>query len=152
MDLKEILTISGQSGLFKFISQTKNGIIVEGLENKKRMVAFANYKVVSLNDIAIFTDTDEVPLREVFKKIFEKENGAQVMSGKIDEKKIKAYFEELLPDYDRERVYVSDMKKVLTWYNILVKNGINSFEDEKKENENQIEEAIESDKDKNKAE
>jgi hypothetical protein len=133
MDFKEILAISGYSGLFKFISQGRNGIIVEGLEDKKRMNAFSNYKVSSLNDIAIFCDSGEVALKKVFKLILEKENGGQAFGGKIDEKGLKAYFEQILPDYDREKVYVSDIKKVITWYNILLKNGINNFEEEKEE-------------------
>jgi hypothetical protein len=129
MDFKEILAISGYGGLFKYISQGRNGIIVEGLEDKKRMNAFANYKVSSLNDIAIFSDSGEVPLIKVFKKIFEKESGNQAFGGKIDDKKLKAYFEEIIPDYDREKVYVSDIKKVIVWYNILIRNGITDFEE-----------------------
>lgn len=129
MDLREILSISGFGGLFKLISQSRNGLVVEGLEDKKRMNAFSHYKVSSLHDIAIFTDTEEVPLRKVLTTIYEKENGLQAFGGKIDEKKLKAYFETILPDYDRERVYVSDIKKVISWYNILVRNGFTSFED-----------------------
>jgi hypothetical protein len=129
MDLKEILSISGYGGLFKFVSQGRNGIIVEGLEDKKRMNAFAHYKVSSLNDIAIFTDSGEVPLRKVLKLISDKENGGPVFGGKIEDKKLKEYFETILPDFDREKVYVSDIKKVMTWYNILQRNGINDFEE-----------------------
>jgi hypothetical protein len=130
MDFKEILAISGFGGLFKYLSQGRNGIIVEGLEDKKRMNAFAHYKVSSLNDIAIFCDSGEVSLKKIFKKIFEKENGGQAFNGKIDEKKLKTYFEEILPDYDREKVYVSDIKKVIIWYNILLRNGITNFEED----------------------
>jgi len=130
MDLKEILAITGFGGLFKFVSQGRNGIIVEGIEDKKRMVAFSHYKVSSLSDIAIFTDEEEVPLKKIFKTIFETENGGLAFGGKIDEKKLKEYFSKILPNYDREKVYVSDIKKVITWYNILQRNGINNFEDE----------------------
>ena len=144
MDLKEILAISGFSGLFKFVSQGRNGVIVEGLDDKKRMVAFSHYKVSSLSDIAIFTDDEEVPLNKIFKTISEMENGGQAFGGKIDEKKLKEYFEKVLPTYDREKVYVSDIKKVITWYNILQRNGINSFEQEVPEtNEEQTKETTE---------
>lgn len=133
MDLKEILAISGYGGLFKYVSQGRNGIIVEGLEDKKRMNAFSHFKVSSLNDIAIFCDSGEVALREVFKKISEKENGGLAFNGKIEDKKLKDYFAEILPDYDREKVYTSDIKKVISWYNLLQKNGITNFEEEAQE-------------------
>ncbi|MCX7986213.1 MAG: DUF5606 domain-containing protein [Bacteroidales bacterium] len=132
MELKDILSISGYSGLFRYVSQARNGIIVEGLEDKKRMIAYAHYRVVSLGDIAIYTEEEEVPLREVFKKIFEKEQGGPAMGGKIDEKQLKTYFEQIVPHYDKEKVHVSDMKKVLNWYNILQRNGITNFEEPEK--------------------
>jgi hypothetical protein len=130
MDLKEILSISGHGGLFKYISQGRNGIIVEGLEDKKRMNAFSHYKVSSLTDIAIFAESGEVPLRKVFKSIQEIENGGQAFGGKIDEKKLKEYFLKVLPDYDQEKVYTSDIKKVISWYNVLQRNDITNFEEE----------------------
>ena len=130
MDFKEILAISGYGGLFKFVSQGRNGIIVEGLEDKKRMNAFSHYKVSSLSDIAIFCDSGEVPLKKVLKKIAEVENGGQAFGGKIDEKKLRDYFLTILPDYDKEKVYTSDIKKVIIWYNLLLKNGITNFEEE----------------------
>ncbi len=136
MDLKDILTISGYKGLFKYISQGRNGIIVEGLEDKKRMNVFSNYKVSSLKDIAIFTDEGELILPKVFKLIYDKENGLQISSDKLDEKKIKAYFEQILPNYDKEKVYVSHIKKILTWYNILINCGITEFEEEEKNSDN----------------
>jgi hypothetical protein len=144
MDLKEILAISGFGGLFKFVSQGRNGIIVEGLEDKKRMVAFSHYKVSSLSDIAIFTDDEEVPLRKIFKIIFETENGDLAFGGKIDEKKLKEYFAKILPTYDREKVYVSDMKKVISWYNVLHRNGITNFEEEVTETKEETKEQSES--------
>ena len=133
MELKELLSIAGYGGLFKYVSQGRNGIIVEGLEDKKRMNAFAHFKVSSLEDIAIFADSGEVALRKIFKAIYELENGGQAFGGKIDEKKLKEYFGKVLPDYDKEKVYVSDIKKVITWYNILIRNGITNFLDEKEE-------------------
>lgn len=119
--MNEILSISGYSGLFKLISSTKNGIIVEDIETKKRLPAFTTSKVSSLRDIAIFKeDGEEVSLIEVLKNISNKENAkAAVDPKKADIETLKAYFAEVLPNYDRERVYVSHIKKVLTWYNQL---------------------------------
>lgn len=119
--MNEILSISGYSGLFKLISSTKNGIIVEDIETKKRLPAFTTSKVSSLRDIAIFKeDGEEVSLIEVLKNISNKENSkAAVDPKKADNETLKAYFAEVLPNYDRERVYVSHIKKVLTWYNQL---------------------------------
>ena len=119
--MNEILSISGYSGLFKLISSTKNGIIVEEKKKKKRLPAFTTSKVSSLRDIAIFKeDGEEVSLIEVLKNISNKENAkAAVDPKKADNETLKAYFAEVLPNYDRERVYVSHIKKVLTWYNQL---------------------------------
>ena len=119
MELKDIMAISGHSGLFKFISQGRHGIIVESLVDGKRNNVSASAKVSALSDISIFTNDAEVPLKEVLKKIREAENGAQAISHKSDDKELKKYFEKVLPDYDRERVYASDIKKVINWYNQL---------------------------------
>jgi hypothetical protein len=124
MVLKDILAISGESGLFKFIAQGKNAIIVEHLETKKRSSAYGSAKVSSLEDIAIFTEKEDVPLGKVFDIIFEKENGGLTIDSKVDGNKLKTWFEELLPDYSRDKVYVSDMKKVAMWYNTLHKLSI----------------------------
>ena len=121
MKLKDILSISGEGGLFRFIAQGKNSIIVEHLETKKRTAAHGTAKVSSLEDIAIFTDDEEVPLSEVFDKIFEKEDGGEALNHKSSSNELKEYFEEVLPAYDRDRVYVSDIKKLLNWYNTLHK-------------------------------
>ncbi len=119
MTLKDIMSISGQSGLFKFIAQGRNGVIVEGLVDKKRMNASATARISALEDIAVYTEEKEVPLAEVLRLIFSKENGNSVSLGKNSDDQVKKYFTEILPTYDRERVYVSDMKKVINWYNIL---------------------------------
>lgn len=124
MFLKGILSISGHSGLFKLISQGKTTIIVENLEDKKRMPAYASSKISSLEDIAIFTDDAEIPLKDVLKSIFRIENGEPVSSGKYADKEIKNYFAQVVPNYDRNRVYISDMKKVFTWYNLLQKHNL----------------------------
>ncbi len=121
MVLKDILAISGEPGLFKFIAQGKNSIIVEHLETKKRSSAYGSAKVSSLEDIAIFTEKEDVPLGKVFDIIFEKTGGGTAIDSKADGNKLKTWFEEILPDYSRDKVYVSDMKKVALWYNILHK-------------------------------
>ena len=131
--LKDILSISGHSGLFKFISQGRHGIIVESLENKKRMNASATAKISALEDIAIFTDTEDIALNDVFKAIYEKEDGGKAISHKSSADELKSYFEEILPDYDRDRVYVSDIKKVIQWYNQLHKLEMLNFEEEEEE-------------------
>jgi hypothetical protein len=131
MDLKGILSIGGHSGLYKHVTQTRTGIIVESLEDQKRMPAFATSKISALEDIAIYTDSGDIQLADVFKKIFDKENGGECLSHKSDDKKIAAYFAEILPDYDREKVYISHMKRVLNWYNLLHKHGLVIFEEEK---------------------
>jgi hypothetical protein len=133
MNLKDIMAISGKPGLFKFVSQAKNGIIVESIPEKKRIPAYASDKVSSLEDIAIFTDTDEEKLSLIFDKIFEKENAGQTINHKSSPDDLKAYFAEIVPDYDKERVYVSDMKKVFNWYNILQENAMLVPSEEEKE-------------------
>ena len=133
--MKEILSISGYSGLFKLISSTKNGIIVEDIETKKRLPAYTTSKVSSLRDIAIFKeDGEEVSLIEVLKSISTKEKSkAAIDPKKADNESLKAYFAEVLPNYDRERVYVSHIKKVLTWYNQLQRCNMLDVLDEKEE-------------------
>ena len=141
MNLKDILSISGEPGLFKFIAQGRNAIIVEHLETKKRKTAFASAKVSSLEDISIFTDKEDLPLGKVFDLIFEKESGGTAVDAKSDEIKLRAYFETIVPEYDKGRVYFSDMKKVVMWYNILhklvllVKDEPQSGDEKEKEKE-----------------
>ena len=122
--LKGILAISGEPGLYKMVSQSKNGIIVESVETKKRIPAYATNKISSLEDIAIFTDEDEVALKDIFLNIKTKTSGGEAISHKASSNEIKAYFKDVLPNYDEDRVYVSDMKKVFRWYNILAKQDL----------------------------
>jgi len=129
--LKTILSISGKPGLYKLISRGKNMLIVESVADKKRFPAYGSEKIISLGDIAIYTQEDEVPLRQVLIAIRDKENGAAI---EMDTKKastdqLRDYMKEVLPEYDEERVYVSDIKKLLTWYNLLINNGITEFEE-----------------------
>lgn len=119
MKLKDYLSISGEHGLFKFIAQGRNAIIVEHLETGKRSSAHGSAKVSSLEDISIFTETEDLPLSKVFDKIFEKENGGVAPDAKSDNNVLKDYFSTVLPEYDKERVYPSDIRKVILWYNTL---------------------------------
>jgi len=128
--LKDIMAISGQGGLFKFISQARNGIIVESLETGKRMQAFSTMKVNSLKDIAVFTKQEEILLEEVFKKISDKESSGASIDPKSSPEELKSYFLKILPDFDQERVYISDIKKMINWYNILQKHDLLKFEKE----------------------
>ena len=128
--LKGILAISGQSGLFKMVAESKNNIIVESLDTKKRLPVHSTSKVSALEDIAIYTETGDVPLKEVFKAIAEKENGGQTISHKSSANELKSYFGEVIPEFDRDRVYVSDIKKVLMWYNILQEKDMLDFSEE----------------------
>jgi hypothetical protein len=130
MDLKEIMSVSGQSGLFRFISQGRNGIIVEAFSDKKRSFINASSKVSSLEDIAIFTSEDEVPLKQVLKTIFELEKGGPAPDPKSSPEELKTFMEKVLPTYDHERVYVSDIKKLVTWYNSLLSLNMLNFEEE----------------------
>jgi len=119
MILKDILAISGEPGLFKFIAQGKNAIIIEHLETKKRSSAYSSAKVSSLEDIAIFTEKEDMPLGKVFDLIFDKENGGPAIDSKADAGKLKTWFEAILPEYSKDKVYTSDIKKLAQWYNIL---------------------------------
>lgn len=131
--LKTILSISGKPGLYKLISQGKNMLIVESISaDKKRFPAHGSEKVISLADIAMYTDDSEVPLKEVLASVLKKENGAvaSIDAKKATADQLRAYFAEILPNFDRDRVYVTDIKKLISWYNILVTNGITDFETE----------------------
>lgn len=126
--LTEILSISGKPGLYKRVSHGKNMIIVESLVDGKRSPSFIRDKVVSLQDIRVFTNTDEILLGEVFENIKQKESGnACPMDTKVDNTALRAYMKEVLPDYDEDRVYPSDMRKIFSWYNILIQSGITEF-------------------------
>lgn len=135
MNLKDIMAISGQSGLFKFIAQGRNGVIVEGLIDKKRQNASATSRISALEDIAVYTEDKEVPLAEVFRIIFRKEDGSAINLPKNTDDQVKKYFAEILPEYDRDRVYVSDMKKVINWYNLLHGQNLVDLEVEEKKEE-----------------
>ncbi|GGG57575.1 DUF5606 family protein [Bizionia arctica] len=129
MSLEKVLAISGKPGLYKLITQTRGGFIAESLLDNKRLSVNIHQNVSVLSEIAIYTLTEEVPLREVLTKIKEKENSnVTPVSHKDSKDALEEYFFEILPDYDEERVYVSDIKKVIQWYNLLHKHDMLDFE------------------------
>lgn len=127
--LKTILAISGKPGLYKLISQAKNMLIVEAVENKKRMPIYASDKVISLGDIAMYTNDDEVPLATVLESVKKKEDGkvASLDYKKASVEELHAFMTEVLPEYDRDRVHTSDIKKLIQWYNLLISSGESDF-------------------------
>ena len=129
---ERVLTISGKPGLYRLLSNGRNMFIAEVIDaTKKRIPVHNTDKVVMLDDIAIYTDTEEIPLRNVFAKIYEKENGVLPLDLKMaTPEELVEYFEGIMPDYDRERVYLTHIKKMFAWYNILVSNGVVDFEQE----------------------
>ena len=124
MDLSKILSVTGKSGLFKLLSHNKSSFIVESLTDGKRFPVFPNDGVATLDNISIFTEDDDEPLQKVLLSIYKKENGAKCAVNVNDGKALKDYFAEVLPNYDKERVYVSNMKKVVLWYNQLVEKSL----------------------------
>jgi hypothetical protein len=138
MVLKDIMAISGQPGLYRFIAQGKNAIIVEHLETKVRSSAFSSARVSSLEEISVFTTEEDMPLGKVLDKIFEKENGGPAIDYKSDPERLKSWFEEVLPEYNRDKVYVSDIKKIAQWYNMLLKMNLLIKEEVKDEVEAEV--------------
>jgi hypothetical protein len=136
MDLSKIIAISGYPGLFKVVAQAHNGIIVESLIDKKRMQAFSTFKISALEDISIFTTGDDMPLKDVLKKMYETEKGQASIDPKAANEDLKSYLKNVLPNYDNERVHVSDIKKLITWYNLLEKNDLLKETEVAKEAEN----------------
>ena len=120
MTLEKLIVVTGKPGIFKISNQTNAGLLVENLTDNKKFPIHNIHNVSSLNDIAIYTYEDEVPLREVFKSIHKKEAGKKTISHKEDKKILTNFFSEVLPNYDEERVYPSNIKKVVQWYNLLV--------------------------------
>ena len=119
MNLKSIIAIAGKPGLFKVVAQGNQSIIVESLLDKKRLAAHSSNKISALEDISIYTEEEDVLMSEVYRKIYEKENGGTCISHKVSESELREYLAEVLPNYDRERVYLSDIKKLFNWYNML---------------------------------
>lgn len=135
MALDKILSIGGKPGLYKLLTQTRAGFVGESLLDGKRVTVSLRNNVSVLSEIAIYTLEEEVPLHEVFQKIKDKENGGKTAIGHKSEKiKLEEYFFEVLPNYDEDRVYASDIKKIIQWYNILHENGITDFSAKDDEN------------------
>lgn len=139
--LKTILSISGKPGLYKLVSQGKNMLIVESISaEKKRFPAHNHERIISLADVAMYTDDSEVSLKDVLTSIKEKENGkiSSIDIKKATPDEFRAYLAEILPNFDRDRVYVTDIKKLISWYNILISNGITEFKEEEEKTEAEI--------------
>lgn len=137
MGLEKILSISGKPGLYELTAQTRGGFVAKSIVDEKKIAVNVRHNVSLLSEIAIYTYTEEVPLGEIFKKISEKENGGEAIDSKASKKELETYFSEVLPDYDVDRVYQSDIKKIIQWYNLLVKKGFTDFsKGEEKASEN----------------
>ena len=128
MELDKVLSISGKPGLYELKAQTRGGFVAESMLDGKKISVNIRHNVSLLSEIAVYTYTEEVPLREIFQKIYEKENGSEALSHKESKEKLEEYFAEVLPEYDVDRVYISDIKKILQWYNLLVSKGVTTFE------------------------
>ena len=133
MKLDKVMSISGKPGLYELKAQTRGGFVAESMLDGKKISVNLRHNVSLLSEIAIYTYTEEVPLRDVFQKIKEKENGGEAISHKESKAKLEQYFSEVLPDYDEERVYSSDLKKIIQWYNLLISKGYDDFTKSDKE-------------------
>lgn len=127
MGLDKILSISGKPGIYELKTQTRSGFVAESLLDGKRISVGLRHNVSILSEIAIYTLTEEIPLREVFEKIKTKENGGPTIHHKVSKDELEEFFFNVVPDYDEDRVYPSDIKKVVQWYNILQKNDLMDF-------------------------
>ena len=144
MDLSKILAISGKPGLYKMLSETKTGLLVEAMDTKKRFPVFAHEKISSLEEISIFTEDEDLPLKEVLKKIHDSLDGEKAPDHKSKPEELKAFFKEAVPEYDEERVYNSDIKKVIQWYNQLHEYKMLDFTGEGEEEEEKEEDKAKS--------
>lgn len=153
IDLRGIISISGHSGLFKVISQTKFGLIVEAIADGKRMPAYSSQRISALEDISVYTTGDDMPLAEVLQKIFDKEKGGQItIDSKASNDELRKKLEEYLPEFDRDRVYASDIKKLFAWYNLLQsKNLLKEIKEETKEETVDVKEETKAEEEKPKA-
>jgi hypothetical protein len=127
MELKEILAVSGYPGLYKYVAQSTRGVIVEALTDGKRMNVPSNARVSTMTDISVFTEGEDRPLADVFTAFYNHTGGKPTVGHKEDSRKIEAAFAEVVPDYDPGRVHLSDMKKIVQWYNALIAAGMTEF-------------------------
>jgi hypothetical protein len=123
MTIEKLIVVTGKPGIFKIENQSKNGLIVQSLSDNKKFPILNIHNISGLNDIAIYTYEDEVPLKNVFYNIYKKENGKKTINHKESKKVLEDFLESVLPNYDRERVYPSNIKKIVQWYNLLVDVG-----------------------------
>lgn len=131
MDLTGIISISGRPGLYRVVAQGKNNIIVESLSDGKKFPAYATDRISALDDISIYTYEEDVPLKEIYTNMYKKYDGGEAVSHKESLKNLEKELEDFLPDYDKERVYSSDIKKIFQWYNLLKKADLLKMEEEK---------------------
>lgn len=148
--IKTILAISGKPGLYKLVRQGKNMLIVESLADKKRTPAYAHDKVISLGDVSMYTVEDDVPLSAVLESLKVKTEGKPVdIKSFKDDSEVRAFFKEILPEFDEDRVYTADIKKLFSWYNQLIAAGITDFaepeEDAAEENEDKEKKCLKTD-------
>ena len=127
MKLDKVMSISGKPGLYELKAQTRGGFVAESMLDGKKISVNLRHNVSLLSEIAIYTYTEEVPLRDVFQKMKEKEDGGEAINHKESKAKLEDYFNEVLPDYDEDRVYSSDIKKIIQWYNLLISKGYGDF-------------------------
>ena len=127
MGLEKVLSISGKPGLYELTAQTRGGFVAKSITEGNKISVNVRHNVSLLSEIAVYTYTEEVPLGTIFQKIYEKEDGKSAIDHKASKKELEGYFAEVLPDYDIERVYQSDIKKIIQWYNLLVENGFTDF-------------------------
>ena len=142
MDLSGIISVAGKPGLYTVVAQTKNGIIVESIVDGKRFPAYSTHRISALEDITIYTHDDDVPLSQVYRNIWEKESEGKALGGKPSSEELRAYMAEILPDFDSDRVYTSDIKKLVNWYNQLHDAGQLKLKvdgEEEEEGDNSIE-------------
>lgn len=148
MELNKVLSIVGKPGLYELKAQTRGGFIAQPIGGGNKLAVNMRHNVSLLSEIAIYTYGEEVPLKEVFQKIKEKEDGKEAISHKESKAKLAEYFREVMPDFDEDRVYPNDIKKIIHWYNLLIKAGVTEFTVEASQSEEDAE-ASESEKDEN---
>lgn len=140
MDISSVIAIGGMPGLYKVVGQTRNGVIVESLIDKKRLPAFnSNNKISALTDISIYTSGEDMPLKDVLQKVYDHEKGGKCIDPKAnDEKALREYMKTVLPEYDEERVHISDLRKLFNWYNLLHGSGLLEAEEKKEDGEKKV--------------
>lgn len=148
MEFKDILAIAGKPGLFKLITQSKHGAVVESLLDGKRFTAFAHERLSTLEEISVFAETEDLSLKEVFRKMKEKLQDDKAIDPRSDKEELREFFEDMIPEHDKERVYPSDIKKILSWYNLLHDHDLLHLIEEEEKEETEKEKPEETEKNK----